>query len=97
MSPISPNEKRFEEHIERELNSLNFCSKNYKDYDKDLCLIKDEVIDFIKDTQPEKWAKLTEINGIQTEKITNKFMISKIISLVEEKVNELKSKNDTIK
>ena len=78
MSPISPNEKRFEEHIERELNSLNFCSKNYKDYDKDLCLIKDEVIDFIKDTQPEKWDKLTEINGVQTEKKLLKRISSEI-------------------
>ena len=58
MSPISPNEKRFEEHIERELNSLNFYSRNYNDYDRELCLIQDEVIDFIKDTQPEKWKKL---------------------------------------
>ena len=33
MSPVNPNEIRFEEHIERELNSLNFCSRNYKDYD----------------------------------------------------------------
>ena len=48
MSPISPNEKRFEDHIESELNSLNFCSRNYKDYYRDLRLIKYEVkeIDF---------------------------------------------------
>ena len=26
MSPISADERRFEEHIEKELNSLNFCS-----------------------------------------------------------------------
>ena len=68
MSPISPNEKRFEDHIERELNSLNFISRNYKYYDRELCLIKDEVVDFIKDTQPEKWDKLNDINGEQTEK-----------------------------
>ena len=67
MSPISPSEKRFEEHIERELNSLKFSSRNYKDYDRELCLIQDEVIDFLKDTQPEKWDKLTEINGALTE------------------------------
>ena len=63
MSPISPNEKRFEDHIERELNSLNFGSRNYKDYDRELCLIHDEVIDFIKNTQQEKWNKLNEINN----------------------------------
>ena len=46
----------------KELNSLNFGSRNYKDYDRELCLIQDEVIDFIKNTQPEKWDKLIEIN-----------------------------------
>ena len=33
MSPESVTEKRFEEHIEKELNSLNYSSRNYKDYD----------------------------------------------------------------
>ena len=78
MSPISPSEKRFEEHIERELNSLNFGSKNYKDYDRELCLIHDDVIDFIKNSQQEKWKKLTEINGLQTEKKLLKRISSEI-------------------
>ena len=37
-------------HFEKELNSLNYSSRNYKDYDKELLLIKDEVIDFLKNT-----------------------------------------------
>ena len=94
MSPISPNEKRFEDHIERELNALNFCSRNYKDYDRELCLIKDEVVDFIKNTQPDKWDKLTEINGVQTEKKLLKRIsaeISKrgIIDVIRNKVVDL--------
>ncbi len=48
MSPDSVTEKRFEDHIEKELNSLRYSSRNYKDYDKELLLIKDEVIDFLK-------------------------------------------------
>tara|TARA_B100000902_G_C27292525_1_gene907983 strand:- start:1 stop:1113 length:1113 start_codon:yes stop_codon:yes gene_type:complete len=44
-----------------------------------------------------KDSNMLYLNGIQTGKITNKLMISKIISLVEEKVNELKKNNDTIK
>ena len=34
MSPESVTEKRFEEHIEKELNSLSYSSRNYKDFDK---------------------------------------------------------------
>ena len=60
MSPESVTEKRFEEHIEKELNSSNYSSRNHKDYDKELLLIKDEVIDFLKNTQPKKWNKLND-------------------------------------
>ena len=31
-------------------------------------LIKDEVIDFLKNTQPQKWNKLNDSYGIDTEK-----------------------------
>ena len=50
MSPISADEKRFEEHIEKELNSLNYSSRDFNAYDKELCLIKEDLIDFIKNT-----------------------------------------------
>ena len=43
-----------------------------------------------------KDSNMLYLNGIQTEKITNNEMISKIIKLVEDKANELK-KNDTNK
>ena len=68
MSPESVTEKRFEEHIEKELNSLSYSSRNYRDFDKELLLIKDELIDFLKKTQPQKWNKLVDAYGIDTEK-----------------------------
>ena len=52
-----PTEKRYEEHIERELNSLlddglQFHSKVHQRddswYDKDLCVVGDEFIEFSK-------------------------------------------------
>ncbi len=43
-----------------------------------------------------KDSNMLYLNGLQTEKITNNEMISKIIKLVEDKANELK-KNDTNK
>ena len=66
MSPESVTQKRFEEHIEKELNSLNYSSRNYKDCDKEL-VIKDEVINFKKNTQPQKWNKFNSSYGIDKE------------------------------
>lgn len=67
MSDLSPTELKFEEHIEKHLNSIGFSSTNYKEYDRNLCLIKDQVIGFIKATQPEQWKKLNEIYESNTE------------------------------
>ena len=53
-----PTEKRYEEHIERELNSLlddglQFHSKVHQRddswYDKNLCVVGDEFIEFLKE------------------------------------------------
>ena len=68
MSGLSPTEKKFEEHIEKHLNSLDYSSKNFNEYDRNLCLIKEQVIEFVKTTQPEKWEKLNEIYKLDTEK-----------------------------
>lgn len=37
-----------------------YTEKNTSCYDKDLCLIPEDLIDFIKDTQPQKYKKLQE-------------------------------------
>ncbi len=70
MNGLSPTEKKFEEHIKKHLNSLDYSSKNFTEYDRKLCLIKEQVIEFIKTTQPEKWEKLNEIYNFETEKNT---------------------------
>ena len=75
-----PTEKRYEEHIERELNSLlddglQFHSKVHQRddtwYDKELCVVGDEFIDFLKESQkvfqtvlgePKKLEKPFEVN-----------------------------------
>ena len=55
-----PTEKRYEKHIETELNNLidddlQFHSKTHKKddtwYDKNLCVVGDEFIEFLKETQ----------------------------------------------
>ena len=51
-------EFRFEEWIEKSLNKNGYTSRLYSEYDKDLCLIIEDVVGFIKDTQPEEYDKL---------------------------------------
>lgn len=51
-------EYRFEEWIEKSLNNQGYTSRLYTEYDKDLCLIIEDVISFIKETQPEEYDKL---------------------------------------
>lgn len=67
-------EWHFEEHISQYLtrNIAPFFTeyelKNTSCYDKDLCLIPEDVVGFIKDTQPEKYEGLIEQLGSDTDK-----------------------------
>lgn len=61
MSSLKPSEKKFEDHIEANLLKQGYITGHFADYDRDSCLIKDDVIGFIKTTQPNKWKKLVEI------------------------------------
>ena len=80
MSGLRPTEEKFEEHIEKHMCSVGYASTNFHEYDRSLCLIKDQIIDFIKTTQPEKWERLTEIYHIDTE--------SKIISRISSEISK---------
>ena len=48
MSPIYPTEKKFEDHIEHHLKQSSYDSVDSTLYDKDLCLIPNKILDFIK-------------------------------------------------
>jgi type I restriction enzyme, R subunit len=70
-----PTEKRYEEHIERELNSLlddglQFHSKVHQRddswYDKNLCIVGNEFIEFLKETQKETYDKIHKKHGEST-------------------------------
>ena len=80
MSGLSPTEEKFEEHIEKHMFSVGYTSTDFHEYDRSLCLIKDQVIDFIKTTQPEKWERLTEIYDLGTE--------NKILSRISSEVSK---------
>ena len=44
MNKLHPNEKKFEDHIEKYLNLIDFKSIEFNQYDRNLCLIKDKVL-----------------------------------------------------
>lgn len=67
MSGVSPTEKKFEEHIEDHLKTVGYTTTHFSEYDRNLCLIRDGVINFIKRTQPEEWGRLREIYDVDTE------------------------------
>ena len=56
MRNLHPTEKKFEEHIEKYFNLIEYKSIHHEKYDRTLSLIKYEVIDFIKKTQKKKLA-----------------------------------------
>ncbi len=51
-------EENFEEHIEAHLNRSGYRSREPARYDKDLCLIPNETLRFIQETQPTEYQKL---------------------------------------
>ena len=59
-------EEKFEDHIEAHLNQSGYQSLHSSDYDKSLCLIPNETLQFIKDTQLKEYQKLERQHGADT-------------------------------
>ncbi len=81
MNDLSPTEEKFERHIENHLLSAGYSSIHFKQYDRNQCLIRSEIIGFIKATQPNIWDQLSEIYGINAE---NK-VLSRIFSEISKR------------
>ena len=60
MSGLSPTEKKFEDYIEDHLKTVGYSTLHFSEYDRNLCLIRDQVINFIRNTQHDTWGSLTE-------------------------------------
>ena len=67
MTPPHYTEQKFEEHIESHLLDSGYFKRKPTDYDKDLCLIPDEVIKFIKTSQPNEYKKIQKQYGKNTD------------------------------
>jgi type I restriction enzyme R subunit len=82
-------ELHFEEHIVKYLTKIaqpefpEYTEKDNSCYDKDLCLISEDLIGFIKDTQEEKYNALRVQYGDNTD--------SKILERVSESLNKHKT------
>ena len=59
-------EENFEDHIEAHLNRSGYRSRQPADYDKYLCLIPDETLQFIRGAQPKEYQKLERQYGAET-------------------------------
>lgn len=65
----SPNEGRFETHIERSLNKDGkYTSRLYTEYDRIHCVLEEDLIGFIKDTQEKEYQKLYSQFDTSTDK-----------------------------
>ena len=67
--PVDISEKNFEAQIEHVLrNRHGFHKRLPEDYDRHLCLIGADVIDFIRGAQPEAWRALRTVYQDEAEK-----------------------------
>ena len=60
-------EQDFEEHIEEHLVQSGYSSLNPTKYDKKLCLIPSQLVEFIQESQPKPFEKLKNQYGSETE------------------------------
>ena len=63
MTPQTYKEQDFEEHIEDHLLNSGYSKQGSESYDKGLCLIREELLQFIKATQPKEYKKLEKQYG----------------------------------
>jgi type I restriction enzyme, R subunit len=67
MIPQHPTEKKFENHIEQHLLNSGYLSIDPLVYDKSLCLIPTELLNFIKTTQNKVYLKYERQFGSETD------------------------------
>ena len=64
---VDTSERNFEETIEAALVNAGYNSLPNTAYDRDLCLIPEDVITFVTATQPKEWARLKKQYGAEVQ------------------------------
>ena len=67
MSPQKYTEQNFEEHIEEHLLASGYKKRLPEEYSIDKCLISEDVLGFIKATQPKQYENLEKQYGAETD------------------------------
>jgi len=67
MTPQKYTEQDFEEHIEENLLASGYQKRKPEEYSVDMCLIPEDVLGFIKATQPKAYEKLEKQYGSDTD------------------------------
>ena len=93
MSSLVPNEKKFEKYIEDNLIFAGYKSKKDEEYDRKLCLINNDLLSFLRNTQPEKFEKLSDIYGSKTEekilqRISTEISSRGIVDVLKNKIKD---------
>ena len=92
-------ELHFEEHIVKYLTKIaqpefaEYTEKDNSCYDKELCLIPEDLIGFIKDTQPRKYEALSAQYGATVdekivERVAEELRKRKTLDVFREKVKD---------
>jgi len=96
-------EIHFEAHIEKYLTDTvkEYHSISPKDYDKNLCVVPNEIIAFVKDTQPKKYKALEQQYGANVdvkivENVAKKLTKNKTLSVFHNGVKDRGQKLDLI-
>lgn len=74
-------EIRFEEAVEQSLIDSGFIKGNSEDYDNQIALFPNDVIDFISESQPNNWKHITEYNGDKSKEV----LISSLVKELDNK------------
>jgi len=94
-------ESNFEDHIEQRLLESGYIQSlpENKEYDKSLCLIPRHLIEFIQETQPKQYKKLTEQYGDDTNNKLTKRISEQIESkgVIEVLRKGVKDRGNTFK
>ena len=70
---MDTSERRFEDEIEYWLTNFGesefdlYESRDPRDYDKELGLYPQDLLDFVRETQPQQWERLERIHGAKAE------------------------------
>ena len=67
MTPQEYTEQNFEEHIEEHLLASGYQKRLAEEYNRDMCLLPDDVLGFIKATQPKQYENLEKQYGADTD------------------------------